>query len=74
MFLNVIDWSIFENFDWKIFQFAENIKCGFLDYFLGAISWLGNVIFQENKKNRYYSSFVSHNSFNCCKPLAQTTV
>ena len=42
MFLNVIDWSIFENFDWKIFQFAENIKCGFLDYFLGAISWLGD--------------------------------
>lgn len=43
MFLLGIDWSGFENFDQAVFEFAEKLKCGFLDYFLGAISWLGDV-------------------------------
>lgn len=38
-----IDWSVFENFDWAIFKFAENLKCGFLDFFFGTISWLGDI-------------------------------
>ena len=37
-----IDWSVFENFDRAIFEFAEKLKCGFLDYLLGTFSWLGD--------------------------------
>lgn len=42
MFLLGIDWSGFESFDRAIFEFAEKLKCGFLDVLLGTFSWLGD--------------------------------
>ena len=42
MFFLSINWSVFENFDRAVFEFAERIKCVFLDYLLGIASWLGD--------------------------------
>ncbi len=37
-----IDWSVFESFDQKIFQFAESIVNPFLSFLFGSLSFLGD--------------------------------